>query len=101
MSASQQYFSLVRTSKSSWIAVPTHQTAQAEDGTLYVREADAATLRKTAPISGRLFAEASGIRAKFSERFPRLTIAMIAFVLFGISVTAEVELLRHAGYFWR
>jgi hypothetical protein len=26
---------------------------------------------------------------------------MIAFALFTISVTAEVELLRHAGYFWR
>lgn len=101
MSASEQYFSLVRTSKSSWIAVPAHQTARAADGTIYVREADAATLRKSAPISGRLFAQASGVRARFSERFPRLTIAMIAFALFTISVTAEIELLRHAGYFWR
>jgi hypothetical protein len=101
MSTSEQYFSLVRTSKSSWIAVPAHQTAQAADGTVYVREADAAILRNSAPISGRLFAEASGTHTKFTERFPRLTVAMIAFALFTISVTAEVELLRHAGYFWR
>lgn len=101
MSTSEQYFSLVRTSKSSWIAVPAHQTAQAADGTVYVREADPAILRDSAPISGRLFAEASGSNTKFTERFPRLMIAMIAFALFTITVTAEVEVLRHAGYFWR
>jgi hypothetical protein len=101
MSTSEQYFSLVRTSKSSWIAVPAHQTAQAADGTIYVREPDAAILRNSGPISGRLFAQAAGARAKFTERFPRLTIAMIAFAIFTISVTAEVEVLRHAGYFWR
>ncbi|HEX4283805.1 MAG TPA: hypothetical protein VHZ28_01850 [Terracidiphilus sp.] len=97
MATSEQYFSLVKTSKSSWVAVPAHQTAQAADGTLYVRDADAAVLRN----SGRLFAQASGDHSKFTERFPRLTIAAIAFAIFSISVTAEVELLRHAGYFWR
>jgi len=101
MSTSEQYFSLVRTSKSSWIAVPSHQTAQAADGTIYVRESDAAILRNAAPIPGRLFAQASGAHVKFTERFPRLTVAMIAVAIFTISVTAEVELLRHAGYFWR
>jgi len=99
MSTSEQYFSLVRTSKSSWIAVPSHQTEQAADGTVRVRES--ALLRNPPPISGRLFAQATGSRVKFTERFPRLTIAMIAFALFTISITAEVELLRHAGYVWR
>jgi hypothetical protein len=94
MSTSEQYFSLVRTSKSSWIAVPAHQTEQAADGTYRLRESDAA-------LSGRLLAQASGKHPKFTERFPRLTIAMIAFALFTISVTAEIELLRNAGYFWR
>lgn len=97
MATSEQYFSLVRTSKSSWVAVPAHQTAKAEDGTLYIREPDATALQN----SGRLFAQATGKHSKFAEKFPRLTIAMIAFGLFTISVTAEVELLRHAGYFWR
>jgi len=100
MSTSEQYFSLVRTSKSSWIAVPSHQTEQDADGTLRVRESQA-LLRNAAPISGRLFAQATGGRVKFTERFPRLTIAMIALALFTISVTAEIELLRHAGYVWR
>lgn len=100
MATSEQYFSLVRTSKSSWVAVPTTQTAKAADGTIYRREPDATILRNVAPLPGRLFAQASGVNAQFAERFPRLTIAIIAFALFGVSVTAEVELLRHAGYFW-
>jgi hypothetical protein len=101
MATSEQYFSLVRTSKSSWVAVPTAQTTKAADGTIYRREPDATILRNAAPLPGRLFAQASGVNAKFAERFPRLTIAIIAFALFGVSVTAEVELLHHAGYFWR
>ncbi|HEX3891222.1 MAG TPA: hypothetical protein VHW46_01505 [Terracidiphilus sp.] len=101
MSASEQYFNLVRTSKSSWVAVPAHQTAQAADGTLYVREPEAAILRSSSSPLQRLFAQASKGNSKFSERFPRLTILMIALTLFTVSVTAEIELLRHAGYFWR
>lgn len=101
MSTSEQYFSLVRTSKSSWIAVPSHQTEQAADGSVHLRQSDTAILRNSAPISERLFAHAAGSRAKFTERYPRLTIAIIAFALFTISVTAEIELLGHAGYFWR
>src|ERR1700728_2883229 len=101
MSTSEQYFSLVRTSKSSWIAVPVGQSGPSTDGTVYSRESESAILRNAAPVTGRLFAQSTGARASFTERFPRLTIAMIACLLFGISVAAEVELLRHAGYFWR
>jgi hypothetical protein len=101
MATTEQYFSLVRTSKSSWIAVPVNRSGPAADGTIYSRDPETAILRNGAPAPGRLFAQSSGSRVAFSERYPRLTIAMIAFVLFGISVTAEVELLRHAGYFWR
>jgi ABC-type Fe3+-siderophore transport system permease subunit len=85
MATSEQYFSLVRTSKSSWVAVPIHQTTPAAD----------------APAPSRLFAQATGSNVKFSERFPRLMIAMIAGAIFMISVVAEVEMLRNAGYFWR
>jgi hypothetical protein len=93
MATSEQYFNLVRTSKSSWIAVPAHQANSSPDGTIYSREPESAILRNAAPAPGRLFAQATGTQV----RFP----AMIAFALFTISVTAEVELLRHAGYFWR
>jgi hypothetical protein len=101
MATSEQYFNLVRTSKSSWIAVPAHQANSSPDGTIYSREPESAILRNAAPAPGRLFAQATGTQVRFPERFPRLTIAMIAFALFTISVTAEVELLRHAGYLWR
>ena len=101
MATSEQYFNLVRTSKSSWIAVPANQSTSGIDGTIYGRESESAILRKTAAARGRLFAQASGAQIGFTERFPRLTIAMVAFALFTVSVAAEVELLRHAGYFWR
>jgi hypothetical protein len=101
MATTEQYFSLVRTSKSSWIAVPVNRSGSAVDGTIYSRDPEAALLRNGAPAPGRLFAQTSATRAAFSERYPRLTIAMIAFVLFGISVTAEIELLLHAGYVLR
>ena len=101
MATSEQYFNLVRTSKSSWIAVPISRSGPSNDGAIYSREPEAAILRNSAPVPGRLFARAAGNHVAFTERFPRLTIAVIAFALFTISVTAEVELLRHAGYFWR
>ncbi|MGO9437840.1 MAG: hypothetical protein ACLPH3_23130 [Terracidiphilus sp.] len=97
MATSEQYFNLVRTSKSSWVAVPVNRSTASADS----REPEAAILRNAAPIPGRLFARTVGSDVAFSERFPRLTIVMIAVALFTISVTAEVELLRHAGYFWR
>jgi hypothetical protein len=100
MATPEQYFSLVRTSKSSWIAVPVNRSGPSNDGTIYSRDPEAAILRNGAPVPGRLFAQSSTNRVAFSERYPRLTIAMIAFVLFGLSVTAEIELLIHAGYVW-
>ncbi len=98
MATSEQYFDLVRTSKSSWIAVPINRTSPAGNGTAYT-EPGADLLSKPAPA--RLFAQASGSHVKFSERFPRLTIAMIAGIIFTFSVAAEVEMLRNAGYFWK
>ncbi len=101
MATSEQYFNLVRTSKSSWIAVPIHQTSPAEEAAVYSREPESAILRNAAPAPGHLFAQVTGSHVKFSERFPRLTIAMIAGAIFTISIAAEIEMLRHAGYFWK
>jgi hypothetical protein len=101
MESTEQYFSLVRTSKSSWVAVPVTRSGTSNDGTHYSRESEAAILRNSAPVPGRLFAQASRAHVAFSERHPRVTIAMIALVLFSVSVAVEVEMLLHAGYFWR
>lgn len=100
MATSEQYFDLVRTSKSSWIAVPINRNSPAADGAAYT-EPGADLLRNAAPAPARLFAHATGSHSKFSERFPRLTIAMIAGLIFTVCVAAEVEMLRNAGYFWK
>jgi len=94
------YFSLVRTSGSSWVAVHANPEAAVA--------ADAAESCAAAPVSrssmhatGRLFAQATAARIAFAERFPRLTIALISVALGAASLTAEVEWLRQAGYYWR
>lgn len=90
MAATEQYFNLVSTSKSSWVAVP-NRAVQADNVVTFRREA--------APA--KLFNQTQVARVDFAERFPRLTIALISFALLAVSMTAEVEWLHQAGYFWR
>jgi hypothetical protein len=99
MGTQEQHFNLVRVSKSSWVAV--HVSRQSADGNIYTRTQQQGILRNSTPQAGRMFAQANATRAIFTERFPRLTIAMIVFALFAISATAEVEFLLKAGYFWK
>ena len=47
----------------------------------------------------RLFEEAAKSPITFPERFPRLTVAMIALALVVFTVTVEIEYLRAAGYY--
>lgn len=94
------YFSLVRTSKSSWAAVHVGQEDQVADHATHVLAA-APSDRSNTDATGRLFAQAAAARVAFTERFPRLTIALISVALCAASLTAEVEWLRHAGYYWR
>jgi hypothetical protein len=98
MGTTVQHFNLVKVSKSSWVAVRLDNQSAA-DGNIYSRESESTPLRGANP--GQMFSQTSSIRTSFTERFPRLTIAMIAFALFAISATAEVELLHRAGYIWR
>jgi hypothetical protein len=99
MPSTEQYFSLVSTSKSSWIAVPIYTSERTEAGPDYEQEAEAAALRGA--VRASLFSPASTVRVAFWERYSRLAIAMIALAIFSVSVAAEVELLLHAGNFWR
>lgn len=100
MSTSEPFFSLIRTSKSSWVAIPVNREGHGTDGTIYRRDSDSALLRNSGPQPGRLFTQTAGSKVAFSERFPRLMIAAIAVGLLAASVTAEIEYLRHAGYIW-
>ena len=94
MGTTEQHFNLVRVSKSSWVAVHVNQN----DGQVYSRQQESTILRSSTPFAGRMFSQTAAARSSFTERFPRLTIAMISFALLAASATVEVELLRHAGY---
>jgi hypothetical protein len=59
MPTTEQDFNLVRTSKSSWIAVHVGRSGPMLDGTIYAREPEASILRNSAPAPGRLFAHTS------------------------------------------
>ena len=85
MSTSEPYFSLVRISRSTWIAV--HVNQGIGDG--------------NKPLARAMFSQTEAERSSFTERFPRLMIAMISLALLAATATAEVELLKHAGYIWR
>lgn len=99
MQSTEQYFSLVSTGKSSWIAVPIYTSELAKAGPDYEEKAETAALRGA--VQDGLFSPASTVRLDFWERYSRLAIAMIALAIFSVSVAAEVELLLHAGNFWR
>jgi len=101
MATSEQFFNLVSTSKSSWVAVPVNRDKITDIAKHKVREVEPQGLTLNASGDVAIFTQPTTERAGFSERFPRLTIAMIAFVLFAVSITAEVECLHHAGYYWR
>lgn len=101
MATSEQFFSLVSTSKSSWVAVPVNREKLADISKHKVREVEPQSLSVGGSNGSSIFTQQTEEHAGFTERFPRLTIAMIAFVLFAVSVTAEVECLHQAGYYWR
>jgi len=101
MPATEQLFNLVQTSKSSWVAVRVNPPEFAQDHKTYGRESQPTKIRNGAPTLGPLFADTAETRITFSERFPRLTIAVIALTLFAVTVSTEIDLLKNAGYHWR
>lgn len=100
MATIEQNFRLVQTGKSSWVAVHISNEGPAVDCRTSSRESASTRLRKGAAGTDRLFAGAAAERITFSERFPRLMIAVIAITLFAATLTAEIDFLRGAGYYW-
>jgi hypothetical protein len=100
MAAIEQNFRLVQTGKSSWVAV--HINHEDEGSAVDCRASSRAATRRPngVPGSGELFAKSTAGRITFSERFPRLTIAVIAIALFAATLTAEIDFLHGAGYRW-
>jgi hypothetical protein len=87
MATTQQYFNLVQTGKSSWIAVHIDPAVE--------------TANQTNCVPVELFGRAATTRLTLAERFPRVTIAVVALALFTATLTMEVDLLRGAGFRWQ
>jgi len=68
-----------------------------EDGLFQARHNGA---DDSAELCGRLFEFAGNAPATFAERFPRLMVCAVAVALIMATVTAEIECLRGAGYYW-
>lgn len=90
MATTEPYFSLVKTGASSWATVLVHRD-----------EPLSATEKLTAPSAGassQSFESATGTQEESSERLPRLAIAMVTFLIFAVSLSAEIEYLRQSGF---
>ena len=49
---------------------------------------------------GPLFEFAGSAPATFAERFPRLMVLAVSLAFILAAITAEIECLRGAGYYW-
>jgi hypothetical protein len=87
MATTQQYFNLVQTGKSSWVAVHVEPSIE--------------TITASASAPDALFGQVAVARVPLPERFPRLTIAVIALVLLAATLSTEIDLLRGAGFRWQ
>jgi len=89
--------SFAKIDERNWISVHVSQTIQP-----HRRNCDSQriVIGTDEPTSCRLFEHTGKARLTLPERFPRLTVAMIAVALLTVSVTAEIEYLTTAGFFW-
>lgn len=85
MVTTEPYFSLVQTGASSWSAV-------------LVQDGHAAAPSLPSSETQQVRVNATSATAEWSNRFPRLAIALVALTIFAASVTAEIEYLRQTGH---
>ncbi|HVZ83554.1 MAG TPA: hypothetical protein VG893_07740 [Terracidiphilus sp.] len=92
-------FSLVKTGASSWAAVLVRNEEQAPTAEMQSKGTMIETHAADSPA--QMFLAEDAARGEIAERFPRLAIAMVAFLLFAVSLTAEIEYLRESTAFLR
>jgi hypothetical protein len=85
MVTTEPYFDLVKTGASSWSAV------LVQNG-----KAVSPALLDDAAHSSRQ--SAASAAPDWTQRFPRLALALVALTVFAASVTAEIEYLRQTGH---
>ena len=54
----------------------------------------------SAAALGSLFEFAGSAPATFAERFPRLMVLAVSIAIIVAAITAEIDCLRGAGYYW-
>lgn len=84
-----------------WVSVNINHDGKSLDRQTLVRAVEAPRYRKPEQTSFHLFEGTAESGITFSERFPRLTVAVIALALVAFTVATEVEYLRVSGYYWR
>ena len=98
MQTKEQGSSFVRIGATGWVSVHVTNAAQTVPA---ATASESLVLARHEPASCRLFERTAGTGLTLSERFPRLTVAVIALALLAFSVTAEIEYLSKAGYYWQ
>lgn len=88
MATTEPYFDLVKTGASSWSAV-------------LVQNGKPLTTARTNRAVHPSTNVAVSAAHDWTQRFPRLAIALVALTIFAASVTAEIEYLRQTGHLFR
>jgi hypothetical protein len=70
------------------------------DGTISVSQSESTIFSNNISGEDRGFEFCKVPSLTFTERFPRLTIAMIGLALLVVSVNVEIDCLRGAGFHW-
>jgi hypothetical protein len=82
------------------VAVHTPDEGSTIGGDVYTLKSESNNLQFNLAPKNRQFAFLNVASLTFAERFPRLTIAMIAVTLLVLSVNVEIECFRGAGFHW-
>lgn len=97
MATTEPLFSLHRKSESIWVAVPIIRQPETLDGATSDQEPLVKSNQKEND-SRAMFNSTIKAGDVLSERYPHVAIAIIAILMFAVSVTAEIEYLRQSGY---
>jgi|ERR1019366_74904 hypothetical protein len=87
-------------SKTNWVKLHVKYAAHALSSQNPAHEPEELSISGFAAPTSHLFESTVSGRSSLAERFPRLTIAAVAFALVAFIVIAEIQYLDGAGYSW-
>ena len=68
---------------------------------MHSRDMNSAPNGDRGPVSSHLFECSASTGITIAERFPRVTVAAIAIVIFAFAALTEIDFLSGAGYHWQ